>query len=583
MDSVKVSAHSTSVLTKLSRGIVNFVKKPKLLFWLFIALNLVPNFCLLFTEPLSGLGKLILILVPLSIYMILFSLFKRAGIMQLILIPVLVLHAFQLVLFYLFGESVIAVDMFLNLPTTNASEAGELLGNIWPSIIIVCVLYIPVIVLASIAVHHKVKRTAVFRKQMITWGIIFFIVGSGLVAFEKHRDNSYEVKTDIYPANVMYNLYYACVKWNRSMNYPITSKDFTFEASRDSVHQRREIYVLVIGEAGRAENWNLWGYHRETNPLLKTEDNLVLYKDALTQSNTTHKSVPLILSAADACHYEFLYTHKSIVTAFKEAGFKTIFLSNQTPNRSFTDYFAEEADIHVNVRPQADGGLITVNKFDGEMLPLLQQYVDSLQENLFVVFHSYGSHFNYKERYPEEFARFQPANATEVEYKNKDQLINAYDNSILYTDYFLHSLIGILKNSGADATMIYSPDHGEDLLDDDRKRFLHASPHPTYYQLHIPLFLWFSDQYRQEFPERYATALANQTQPVSTIVAFHTMLDMASITTPLLNTGYSLISPDYKARRRMYLTDHDQPIFWYNSGLKKQDKAMIEKNHLDHR
>ena len=260
MDSVKVSAHSTSVLTKLSSGVVNFVKKPKLLFWLFIALNLVPNFCLLFTEPLSGLGKLILILVPLSIYMIVFSLFRRVGIMQLILIPVLVLHAFQLVLFYLFGESVIAVDMFLNLPTTNASEAGELLGNIWPSIIIVCVLYIPVIVLASIAVHHKVKRTAVFRKQMITWGIIFFIVDSGLVAFEKHRDNSYEVKTDIYPANVMYNLYYACVKWNRSMNYPITSKDFTFEASRDSVHQRREIYVLVIGEAGRAENWNLWGY-----------------------------------------------------------------------------------------------------------------------------------------------------------------------------------------------------------------------------------------------------------------------------------------------------------------------------------
>ena len=91
-----------------------------------------------------------------------------------------------------------------------------------------------------------------------------------------------------------------------------------------------------------------------------------------------------------------------------------------------------------------------------------------MSENLFIVFHTYGSHFNYKERYPEEFAKFQPANATEVEYKNKDQLINAYDNSVLYTDYFLHSLIGILKNSGADATMIYSPDHGEDLLDDSR-------------------------------------------------------------------------------------------------------------------
>ena len=583
MDSVKVSAHSTSVLTKLSSGIVNFVKKPKLLFWLFIALNLVPNFCLLFTEPLSGLGKLILILVPLSIYMILFSLFRRAGIMQLILIPVLVLHAFQLVLFYLFGESVIAVDMFLNLPTTNASEAGELLGNIWPSIIFVCVLYIPVIELASIAEHHKVKRSAVFRNQLITSGINYIIVDSVLVAYEKHWDNSYEVKTDIYPANVMYNLYYACVKWNRSMNYPITSKDFTFEASRDSVHQRREIYVLVIGEAGRAENWNLWGYHRETNPLLKTEDNLVLYKDALTQSNTTHKSVPLILSAADACHYEFLYTHKSIVTAFKEAGFKTIFLSNQTPNRSFTDYFAEEADIHVNVRPQADGGLITVNKFDGEMLPLLQQYVDSLQENLFVVFHSYGSHFNYKERYPEEFARFQPANATEVEYKNKDQLINAYDNSILYTDYFLHSLIGILKNSGADATMIYSPDHGEDLLDDNRKRFLHASPIPTYYQIHIPFLMWFSDNYIKARPEKFEVARYNSNAPISSNASiFHTLLEMAEINTPYFDASYSLVNPEFVRRPRMYLGDHDQPVNYYEVGLKKEDKEMILKRGMDH-
>ena len=273
----------------------------------------------------------------------------------------------------------------------------------------------------------------------------------------------------------------------------------------------------------------------------------------------------------------------ALIEAFKEAGFKTIFLSNQTPNRTFTDYFAAEADFHHNIRPASAGGIYTVNNYDDAMLPLVQHYIDSLPDNLFFVLHTYGSHFNYFERYPREFAHFTPDEATEVEVKNRQQLINAYDNSIRYTDYFLHHLIQILDSTNHTTALYYSPDHGEDLLDDDRKRFLHASPHPTYYQLHIPLFLWFSDQYRQEFPERYATALANQTQPVPTIVAFHTMLDMASITTPLLNTGYSLISPDYKARRRMYLTDHDQPIFWYNSGLKKQDKAMIEKNHLDHR
>ncbi len=583
MVSAKASKHSTSILTRLSKGLVNFVKKSKTLFWLFIVLNLVPNFCLIFTEPLSAIGKIILILVPLSIYMIVFSLFKRAGLMQLILIPVLILHAFQLVLFYLFGESVIAVDMFLNLPTTNASEAGELLGNIWPSIIIVCVLYIPVIVLASIAVHHKVVRPAAFRRKMITWGLVLLIIGSGLTAYEKRRDNTYEVKTDLYPANVMYNFYFACKKWNRSMDYPVTSKDFTFRATRDTAHERREIYVLVIGEAGRAENWSLWGYERETNPKLKNEANLVLYKDAITQSNTTHKSVPLILSAADACHYERLYTQKSVVTAFKEAGFKTVFLSNQVPNRSFTDYFGEEADYYKNIRPTEDGGLITINNYDEAMLPFMQHYIDSLaNDNLLIVFHTYGSHFNYKERYPEEFAHFTPADATEIEYKNKAQLVNAYDNSIIYTDHFLHNVIEILRASGSDATMIYSPDHGEDLLDDSRKRFLHASPIPTYYQLHIPFMIWFSDNYIEARPNFYQVARYNSNAPVATNHIFHTLLNLAEINTSHFEPEFSLINPIFKRQPRMYLGDHDNPINYYEVGLKKQDKEMVQRRGMDH-
>ena len=118
------------------------------------------------------------------------------------------------------------------------------------------------------------------------------------------------------------------------------------------------------------------------------------------------------------------------------------------------------------------------------MLPLVQHYIDSLPDNLFFVLHTYGSHFNYFERYPREFAHFTPDEATEVEVKNRQQLINAYDNSIRYTDYFLHHLIQILDSTNHTTALYYSPDHGEDLLDDDRKRFLHASPHPTYYQYH---------------------------------------------------------------------------------------------------
>ena len=90
--------------------------------------------------------------------------------MQLILIPQLIFNAFQIVLFYLFGESVIAVDMFLNLATTNVTEASELLNNLWPAIILVCVIYIPTIVIAAIGCKKRVHLTPVFRKRWLVPG-----------------------------------------------------------------------------------------------------------------------------------------------------------------------------------------------------------------------------------------------------------------------------------------------------------------------------------------------------------------------------------------------------------------------------
>lgn len=560
-----------------------FIGSPRQLFYFFILVNLIPNFVLFFTEPYSVMGKIILIAFPLSLYFIVFSLLKNIGLLQLILIPQLIMNAFQLVILYLFGESVIAADMFLNLATTNVSEASELLDNLWPAIICVCVIYIPTIIIAAFACRQKTHLSPRFRRRTILSGLIIAILSYGLTFTARNEiTNSYRLKYDVFPVNIYYNLHFAIHKWQRSEFYPLTSKDFRFNASQAKKAEQREIYVLVVGEASRATNWSLWGYERETNPLLSATPGLVTYKDAITQANATHKSVPLILSAATAENYDVIYRQKSIIEAFKEAGFKTIFLSNQTPNRTFTDYFAAEADYHVNIRPASTGGIYTVNNYDDHMIPLLKHYIDSLPDNLFVVMHTYGSHFNYKERYPKEFAHFTPDNATEVEVKNRDQLINAYDNSIRYTDYFLHYLIETLDSTGLCTALYYSPDHGEDLLDDNRKRFLHASPHPTYYQLHIPLFLWFSETYRNNYPQHYETAVTNQTKPVSTNVAFHTMLDIASIQTTYLNPECSLVSPDFKTQRRMYLTDHDKPIFYYNSGLKKQDKKMIDKYHLDH-
>ncbi len=281
---------------KINHLFHQFIANPRLLYWFFILVNLIPCILLVFTEPYSFLGKVILVTFPLGMYMLVFSLLKNVGLLQLFLIPQLIFNAFQIVLFYLFGESVIAVDMFLNLATTSVSEASELLDNLWPAIITVCIIYLPTIVIAAIACKRKTHLSSAFRKKTALYGIVIAVISYGLTfAAINKNTGTYRLKYDVFPVNIYYNLNFAVHKWDRSMIYPQTSKDFRFEASRTRKADNREIYVLVVGEAGRAGNWSLWGYERETNPLLSQTEGLVLYQDAISQAFATHKSVPLIL------------------------------------------------------------------------------------------------------------------------------------------------------------------------------------------------------------------------------------------------------------------------------------------------
>lgn len=559
-----------------------FLSVPENLFAFYVLLNMVPSILLILTEPLNFYGKIILILFPSGLYFIVFSLSKNTGLIQLLLFPLVIIHAFQLVLFYLFGEDVIAVDMFLNLVTTNSSEAGELLNSIWPSIIFVCILYIPLILIAINQVKKRRYLHRICRKRMVVIGIGLLLITYILSFFAKNKNTlQFSFHENIYPVNVFYNLNFAINKWQRNKAYPDTSKDFCFDAKREVSPGKREIYVLVIGETSRAENWSLYGYQRKTNPLLEQAEGLVFFNDVITQSNTTHKSVSIMLSSASAWNYDIIYEQKSIIQAFREVNFKTIFLSNQGANHTFTQYFAEDADICRNIRSTGKNNMIK-NNYDEALLPIFKHYIDSIPENLFIILHTYGSHFNYKERYPEKFSVFQPDDVTNITRKQKEKLLNAYDNSILYTDHLLCRISEILTNSGSCSAFLYASDHGEDILDDHRVKFLHASPNPTFYQLRIPMLMWFSPGYLSAFPDKVKGATINKSKPVATNAVFHTLLDIASIRTNYLEEDQSLVNPLFKSVKRMYLDDHDNPVFFYKTNLKKEDKIMISKRKMDH-
>lgn len=561
------------------KQLLNWMMSQEYLYFIFALLFVVPNFVFYFTEPLPATADLAATLIPLACWMGILLLAKKPGIVVWCLLPKLILDGGQLVLLYLFGESVIAVDMYLNLTSSNASEASELLGNL--VLIIGCVFFfytLPTLWLAYRSVRLKEKLSLPFRKKWakISLGILGFgIVLSLLSPLQGH---TFSVKNDMYPANALYNLYFAVYKAEKNSNYPLTSADFTFEAAKPvQAKGKREIYVLVVGETSRAMEWSLYGYERPTTPRMEKLDGLVHFTDVVTQSNNTHKSVPIILSGASAENYEIIYDQKSIVTAFKEAGFRTIVVANQKLNTSMIGAFYREADTFIDMSAFKTGSYLT-SLHDGALLPYLQKELDKTKEdNLFIVLHTYGSHFNYHERYPKEFAFYKPDKAEGIRAAYKQQLRNAYDNSIHYTDYVLGEIADMVAQTGACASMLYLSDHGEDIFDDGRARYLHASPIPTYYQLHIPYVIWFSKAYRETYPEKYAEAVAHRASPVSTNSVFHTVLDLAGVKTSEADSTLALTHPAFAVRQRMYLGDHDEPVPFWKMGLKEADFRMMDQ------
>ena len=543
--------------------------------YFFVAL-IIPNCVLANTEPYSVWTVEALILMPLGFYMMWSVALRRSGVMIWLAFPFIFFCAFQIVLLYLFGNSIIATDMFTNLLTTNPGEAGELLGNIYPSVVLVCVIYLPLLWLAAREIGHKRYITRTARMNIGLTGAALFAVGLLALWPAYHvSEERHVLRDEIFPLNIMYNLGLSGSEFRKSYNFHKTSEGFTYEAERTAEAPGREVYVYIIGEASRAMNWQLYGYGRETNPLLSGVGDLVVFRDVLTQSNTTHKSVPLILSSVATGEHEELYRRKGLPALFNEAGFDTWFISNQSPQGAMIDHLAHDARHVIYIRsPRHDTQLLD------EMRKALER---STSQKLLFVLHCYGSHFSYHQRYPREFAHFQPDNDVAIARQHRPMLVNAYDNSIRYTDYFLAQTIDYLRSlKGTSSALLYCADHGEDLIDDDRERFLHASPTTTAYQLYVASLAWFSEDYRTHFPEKAAAAEANETAPATTHALFHTMADMASIRGRFLTPKVSLVSPDFdRTAPRRYLNDHNEAVPFRKTGLRHEDMEVFRKYGIE--
>ena len=561
--------------------IYNKVSSGQFLYVYAVVALLLPNIALCYTECLAPWACGVNVLLPLSLYMLFFSVAKRPGKMIWWAFIFVFFAAFQLVLLYLFGTGVIAVDMFLNLVTTNPGEAMELLDNLAPAVVGVFVVYLPLLILGGVNIRRDSRLSVSFQQRVRHWAMqigaigLFCLLASYLVV------DGYRMRNQLYPVNVCYNLYLAFERDAASENYREASRDFKFDARSEHSATAPEVYVMVVGETARAHNFSLYGYPRNTNPLLSKTPGIKAFPNVTTQSNTTHKSVPMLLSAASAEDFERLFHEKGILAAFKEAGFHTVFISNQLPNHSFIDFLGEQADEHYFLKKEdASQG----NHYDEDLLQKLDEILPLADASssahyhyryrkLFVVLHSYGSHFNYQERYPRSFAYFKPDSRSEAKPENRRDLLNAYDNTIRYTDYILHGIIERLqkwegvqtKTDGVydqpTSAMLYTSDHGENIFDDGRCLFLHAAPKASDYELHVPFIIWTSDGFSKQYPDILKALGENRSKQVqSSLSAFHTMLGIGGILTRYRLDEYSVASGKYHPTELLYLDDHDEAI-----------------------
>lgn len=561
--------------------IYNKVSSGQFLYVYAVVALLLPNIALCYTECLAPWACGVNVLLPLSLYMLFFSVAKRPGKMIWWAFIFVFFAAFQLVLLYLFGTGVIAVDMFLNLVTTNPGEAMELLDNLAPAVVGVFVVYLPLLILGGVNIRRDSRLSVSFQQRVRHWAMqigaigLFCLLASYLVV------DGYRMRNQLYPVNVCYNLYLAFERDAASENYREASRDFKFDARSEHSATAPEVYVMVVGETARAHNFSLYGYPRNTNPLLSKTPGIKAFPNVTTQSNTTHKSVPMLLSAASAEDFERLFHEKGILAAFKEAGFHTVFISNQLPNHSFIDFLGEQADEYYFLKKEdASQG----NHYDEDLLQKLDEILPLADASssahyhyryrkLFVVLHSYGSHFNYQERYPRSFAYFKPDSKSEAKPENRRDLLNAYDNTIRYTDYILHGIVERLqkwegvqtKTDGVydqpTSAMLYTSDHGENIFDDERSLFLHAAPKASDYELHVPFIIWTSDGFSKQYPDILKALGENRSKQVqSSLSAFHTMLGIGGIQTRYRLDEYSVASGKYHPTKLLYLDDHDEAI-----------------------
>ena len=411
---------------------------------------------------------------------------------------------------------------------TNSNEIKEFVSRFYIGIPLFLV-YLLFITLAFTQIENKIKFTN--KIKIIISCVLVFLTFNIVIAIPMYK----EVRTHYNKYFFVFqnswltfhntknvpplNFYHQLILQNEFISeiYPLIKKQKSFKFNaKQQKKNNPEIVILVIGERMRYKNWEINGYERANNPYLKKETNLISFNKHFSNGNSTIASIPFLLTNATPKTPMKPYEEKTIISLFKECGYKTYWISNQ---RIFFLYNEKEPDSLMSN--------FNDNTVDDIVINQAKKVINNGDHNQkFILINLLGGHG----KIPKNFKTNQ---YKKVSYLNptQEEELDHYDNLVLYHDFILSKLFDEIKKTNKSAVMYFTPDHGTLLYDNDssKNKFGYGSEQVYLGEVKIPMFVMYTKKYGIDNPILIQNLKTNRDKLTTNDNLFSTISDMASI------------------------------------------------------
>jgi len=310
-----------------------------------------------------------------------------------------------------------------------------------------------------------------------------------------------------------------------------------------ATRKKKNLVILVLDEAARARNFSLNGYEKKTNPQLEKEA-VLSFTNTYSCGTVGATSIPCMFShfGRNAFSDEKAERHEGLLDVLSHAGVRVLWRENNSGCKGVCDRVKTEEMSTLKVKELCDTGECQ----DMILLENLQSHIDQASGDTLIVLHQKGSYGpGYYRRSPQAFKAFMPECTTnQLQECQADELVNAYDNTILYTDYFLSRVIDLLKvnSTTLNTAMIFLSDYGESL--GEKNIYLHGLPYLVApdEQKHIPFILWLAQPFLDDNHIDKQCLQQKVDDHLSHDNLFHSVLGLMGVRTEMYNRELDLFA-----------------------------------------